>query len=182
MIPSLSDGEFGEGKSPMDVENAKYDDSVSAVIVGRSGLFVGETSVVNLGQRVVVGRSRMCDLSVARTSECLRLGKEALEQHRSYRKISRKHLSICLLDHDRLEVEDLSTNGTAVNGYRVDKIVVSGLSRMRPVVVEFGDGEKLEVTLTDGGETDLAHRNVRPEYGAEVLDEMPSSYDKTPIP
>lgn len=182
MIPVFAGALSGEGESPMDVENAKYDDSVSAAIVGKSGLFAGETSVVNLGQRVVVGRSRMCDLSVARTSECLRLGKEALEQHRSYRKISRKHLSICLVDQDRLEVEDLSTNGTAVNGYRVDKIVVSGLSNKRPVVVEFGDGERLEVTLSEGVSIDMARHSVRPEVGAQTLDEMPSSYDKTPTP
>lgn len=167
----------------MDVENAKYDDAVTARIVGRTGLFAGEETVVRLGQCVVVGRSRICDLSVARTAECLRLGKEALEQHRSYRKISRKHLRICLIEADRLEVEDLSTNGTAVDGYRIDKIVVSGLRHRRPVAVEFGDGELLEVTI---GEARARSRSSEAHTSAEVdrvhLDDIPSSYDKTPVP
>lgn len=167
----------------MDVENAKYDESVSARIVGKSGLFAGEESVVHLGQRVVVGRSRMCDLSVARTSECLRLGKEALEQHRSYRKISRKHLSICLVDADRLEVEDLSTNGTAVDGYRVDKIVVTGLRHRKPVIVEFGDGELLEVTIGEArprSRTSEAHTQHEMRVN---FDDVPSGYgSKTPVP
>ena len=131
----------------MDIENATYDPAVTLTVTGQAGLFKGEEIHVRLGQAVVVGRSRMCDVSVARTAECQRLGKEAMENHRSYRKISRKHFKISLIGPDLLEVEDLSTNGTVVNGYKVDRLQIPQFySAGKTAKIEFGDGEILLVS------------------------------------
>jgi hypothetical protein len=135
----------------MEIEDATYDSSTTAALAGQSGLFKGEETTLAIGQSLVVGRSRLCGLSVARARECLRMGKEALEAHKSYRKISRQHFKVTFINADMLEVEDLSTNGTVVNGHRVDKLIISGfVSLQREVRIEFGDGELITVRV-DGG-------------------------------
>ena len=168
----------------MDIENREYDGSFTATLVGRAGLFKGEEAVLHLGQCLVVGRSRMCNISVARTAECLRLGKEALERHRSYRKISRKHLRVCLTSADRLEVEDLSTNGTVVDGYRIDKVVVSGFrDRSGAVIIEFGDGEILEVEAKGPAERGSRRRHDEHEsIETRHPEDVHSGLDRTPVP
>ncbi|MEZ6194420.1 MAG: FHA domain-containing protein [Planctomycetota bacterium] len=157
----------------MDIENAQYDTSFAAEIEGTAGLFRGERTYCRLGQSVVVGRSRACDLSVARSDACLQLGREALDQHPSYRKISRRHIRITLLDADHLEVEDLSTNGTAVDGYRVDKRVLSDFrSRREGLRIEFGEGEILIVKPARGvpGPADELAANASGSHAGGLLD------------
>ncbi len=132
---------------PMDIDKAIYDGAATAEITGLTGLFRGAQATIRLGQSLVVGRSRMCDLSVARSEECVRLSKAALESHKSYRKISRQHFRICLTGKDRIEVEDLSTNGTVVNGFRIDRIVIDDFaSGNNKLSIQFGHGELIEVT------------------------------------
>ena len=171
-------------RQPIDVEKARYDGAHTASVVGRAGLFHGEEIIVHLGQCIVIGRSRMCDISLARTAECLRLGKEALEGHKSYRKISRKHIRICLLSPDHLEIEDLSTNGTVVNGHRIDRILLTDFaSRQGGVVIEFGDGEV--VTVKPGGPrlADAAEMptQMRSRAGG-IPSDAASNFDRTPVP
>jgi pSer/pThr/pTyr-binding forkhead associated (FHA) protein len=121
----------------------------------------------------------MCDVSVARTDECLRLGKEALERHRSYRKISRKHFRICLIGPDQLEIEDLSTNGTLVNGHRVDKIVIAGFQTAgRAVEIEFGAGEL--IVLTPGIAEGLDASKLA--ASRPTMEDSRSHWDRTPVP
>lgn len=130
----------------MDVEKATFDTAARAVITGRAGLFLGEQAFIHLGQCIVVGRSRTCDVSVARAGECLKLSKEALEHHASYRKISRRHFRVCLVSPEVLEVEDLSTNGTVVNGHRVHRVQIPTFgTEIKEVVIEFGEGENMLV-------------------------------------
>ena len=54
-----------------------------------------------------------------------------------------------------VEVEDLSTNGTVVNGHRVDRILITEFRREdKTLIIEFGEGERLRVTAgpaTAGG-------------------------------
>ncbi|MFT7619811.1 MAG: pSer/pThr/pTyr-binding forkhead associated (FHA) protein [Planctomycetota bacterium] len=133
----------------MDIDKATYDGSATAEVTGLSGLFNGSKATIRLGQCLVVGRSRMCGLSVARAEECIRLSKVALESHKSYRKISRQHFRICLVSVDRVEVEDLSTNGTVVNGFKIDRIAVDGFSGANnKITIQFGHGEVIEIIAT----------------------------------
>ncbi|MEE9392030.1 MAG: FHA domain-containing protein [Planctomycetota bacterium] len=135
----------------MDIEDQPYDTRTGAEALGQAGLFRGENAQICVGQSLVIGRSRTCGLSVARSAACLRLGKDALEQHSSYRKISRQHIKVSLLSPNHLEIEDLSTNGTVVDGFRIDRRMITDFrSRIEGVVVEFGDGEVVEFRPTDG--------------------------------
>ena len=167
----------------MDLEDARYDGSATARLTGHAGLFKGERAVVHVGQCMTVGRSRMCDVSVARTAECLRLGKESLERHKSYRKISRKHLRICLLGPDHLEIEDLSTNGTLVNGHRVDKVLIHGFSKAGSrVSVEFGEGEILVLEPAGPHEHDPREDGSRAHTESGFPLEGRANRDRTPVP
>lgn len=164
-----------------DVENAQYDPSASVRVQGKQGLFAGETARILIGQALVVGRSRMCDLSVARSGECQRMGRDALERHKSYRKISRKHLRICLVDADHLEIEDLSTNGTAVNGFRVDRVRLDLRNRGDAILVEFGEGELLEVRPAGPLDPDSDEAR-RIQSASRRSEDVPSGYDHSPVP
>ena len=167
----------------MDVDNAKYDDSATAVLNGRAGLFKGEQAVIHLGQRLIVGRSRMCEVSVARSAECLRLGKEALERHRSYRKISRRHFSVTYVAPDCLEIEDLSTNGTVVNGHRVDKILIEAFrTGAKTVVIEFGSGELSEVAPGGWAGKTASELLTEARDVSRLRDDVPSECGQTPVP
>ena len=157
----------------MDIEDARYDGSVTAELYGHSGLFLGEEARLHLGQSLVVGRSRLCEISAARARECLRMSKEALESHKSYRKISRKHFRVVLLNAEMLEVEDLSTNGTVVDGHRVDKVIVTDFSsKKREVRIEFGDGELITVRAA----------GPAPEGARQRNDSREQELQHTPIP
>jgi len=165
----------------MDADNVTYDNSTRLSLTGLGGLFKGEEAVISVGQRLTVGRSRMCEISVARTAECLRLGKEEMERHKSYRKISRKHLRISYLHPTMVEVEDLSTNGTLVNGFKIDRIVISGFGAGSPPIrVEFGEGELLIVEAPRG---DVPSAEIPTDHEkAPGIQDLHEDLDKTPIP
>lgn len=98
---------------------------------GLDGGFEGCEHFLSLGQSIVLGRSRSCDLypqliagSIGCEAEALRL-----------RRMSRQHvrISFCALHH--VEIEDLSRNGTRVDGTKVERVVLSDLLR-RPAMLE----------------------------------------------
>lgn len=151
----------------MQIDEAQFDGSFAALVRGASGLFRGESATLRIGQSVVLGRSRSCGLSVARSAECLRLGQEALERHPSYRRISRRHLRISLVSRAVLEIEDLSTNGTVVDGYRVDKRWIEDFDgRTDGIVISFGEGETVEVKPLVGAAADERARESTSRTGA----------------
>lgn len=168
----------------MDIEKATYDASVRAVVEGRTGLFKGEHAMLHLGQGIVVGRSRSCDVSVARAAECLKLSKEALEHHSSYRKISRKHFKVSLISADCLEVEDLSTNGTLVNGHKVQRLQITGfMSDMKRVIIHFGDGEEMAVYPADSRQTPSSERRTEMrDFTALRRTSAVEDVEATPVP
>lgn len=127
-------------------DNAQYCLSSRIWLWGEKGLYEGEQVAVCLGEAVVVGRSRVCSFSVVRTAAGKKLGREALEKHASYRQISRKHFRVSLLSPDLVEVEDLSTNGTSVNGYRVARIQLKIAGDDKCIGrIEFGANEAITI-------------------------------------
>jgi pSer/pThr/pTyr-binding forkhead associated (FHA) protein len=104
-----------------------YDDRHYMVLEGREGICAGERLKVSLGETVYVGRSRTCQLSLKKTPAFLRDRDGArgrIRTSRAYRSTSRRHVRIAYLDDDDVEVENLSRNGTYVDGHRVDRILL----------------------------------------------------------
>jgi hypothetical protein len=111
----------------------------------------GETLRVTLGESITCGRSRRCHWSLKRTVPYLedRNGaRERLEAAIAFRSVSRRHCRISFLALDLVEVENLSSNGTLVDGHAVDRLMLTDC-RTRAHVLQLGP-EGLELELSPG--------------------------------
>jgi pSer/pThr/pTyr-binding forkhead associated (FHA) protein len=111
-----------------------YDDRHYVLLRGREGVAAGERLKVSLGETVYVGRSRSCQFSLKKTPAFLRDRDGARRRIRSmlgYRSTSRRHVRIAYLAEDLVEIENLSRNGTLVDGHRVDRLFLRDARRER---------------------------------------------------
>jgi pSer/pThr/pTyr-binding forkhead associated (FHA) protein len=97
------------------------------VLVGAAGLVEGEEYSLPVGATVLIGRSRSCDISLQRCKAWLETEEEVRSEDQDFKTVSRKHARISCYDPENIEVEDLSSNGTFVDGERVDRVVLSDL-------------------------------------------------------
>ena len=112
----------------------------SLVLVGLSGVVQGEVFPIGYGKSVVVGRSRSCDISLRNCKQWLESEESRKTPDQSSKTVSRKHLKISFHNANSIEVEDLSSNGTFVDGKRIDRVVLTDL-KDRPHEVRMGAGE-----------------------------------------
>lgn len=113
------------------------------LVEGRGGLVDGVKVVLRSGVPLAVGRSRSCDLSFRRAAGFRRRpDREDLLRSREFNRLSRVHCELTLLADGRVEVLDLSHNGTWVDGDRVQgtKIVDlrHGAVHVDPLLGAFG--------------------------------------------
>lgn len=109
------------------VESPPPVSSCYALLRGLGVLADGQTLRIAEGQSVVVGRSRWCDWSLKRSPAYLKARGTARRQvQRSlvYASVSRRHVRVTLHARDRVEVENLSVNGTFVDEERVDRLIL----------------------------------------------------------
>ncbi len=88
----------------------------------------GENLEIALGDAVVLGRSRHCDWSLKRTPTWLKsqdAERQRLRATLSWRSTSRRHCRLTYLAPDLLDVENLSQNGTFVDGSPVARVLLS---------------------------------------------------------
>jgi pSer/pThr/pTyr-binding forkhead associated (FHA) protein len=98
------------------------------VLHGTYGTVQGKTYLIEQGKSVVIGRSRGCDI-------CLDVGEtqtfsnsDAQHAGKHFQTISRKHLKITFHNETKVELEDLSANGTTVDGEKIDKILLCDIT------------------------------------------------------
>ena len=104
-----------------------YNDRKFLQLRGTGDLGEGEILKLSMGETIVVGRSRHCDWSLKRTPAYLISEGDRREEIRTsiaFRSVSRQHVRISFLAPDMVDVENLSSNGTIVDGNRVDRIVL----------------------------------------------------------
>lgn len=95
-------------------------DGTRAIVVGRGGLLDGAKAALRAGVPFVVGRSRSCDLSFRKAPGFVqRADRERLLRSNEFNRLSRIHCEMTLLQDGRVEIRDLSHNGTWVEGDRV---------------------------------------------------------------
>lgn len=92
------------------------------VLEGTDGMLEGQGIRIAPGDAIVVGRSRSCDVSTRRSRRFLSSSEE--EQRRilddeDFLKVSRRHMEVRYIRRGRVEIRDLSRNGTFVNGRRI---------------------------------------------------------------
>lgn len=117
-----------------------YDDRHYLLLKGLPGLLAGETFKLNLGESVVVGRSKTCPFSLKKTAVYLRDRDGEREKIRSslaFRSVSRRHVRLSYVAPDVVEVINLSPNGTFVDGHRVDKMALEDV-RSNPHDIRLG--------------------------------------------
>ena len=99
------------------------------LVEGQGTWFDGLRAVLEPGKVVVVGRSRSCDVSVRKSQHFRHLpDKDEVLRSTEFNRISRIHCELSLVGPRRVEVRDLSSNGTWVDGARVKGAVVVDLS------------------------------------------------------
>ena len=111
------------------------------VLVGTEGVVRGERFELWRGASVVVGRSRSCDISLRRCKAWLAMDEEKRRSDRDFKTVSRKHVRITYREPGKIEIEDLSSNGTFLDGRRIERVEVTDL-RERPHELLLGTREK----------------------------------------
>lgn len=120
------------------------------ILRGKHGFLEGEVMVLGLGQSVIVGRSRSAELSLKRARRFLaRKDRMKLAKTERFLSVSRKHVRIHFLHPDLVEVEDLSKNGTLVDGRRIDRIGLTDI-RTNAHEIRLGSVEHLSVEWHNG--------------------------------
>jgi len=97
------------------------------VLVGVDGFVAGEEIPLQYGKTIIVGRSRSCDISLRRCPRWRELPVEERETEADFKTVSRKHLRVTFYNANSIELEDLSSNGTFVDGKRIERILISDL-------------------------------------------------------
>ncbi len=104
------------------------------VLIGTAGIVQGESYVLARGTAVVIGRSRSCDISLRRTSGYIKAPTETRDTDHDFNTVSRRHARIEVVN-DRARIEDLSTNGSFVNGEHLsgstDVDLINGVCAVR---------------------------------------------------
>ena len=101
--------------------------STGPALVGTEGFVQGEEYPLALGSTVVVGRSRGCEISLQRCKAWLALDEDQRNAEQDFKTVSRKHARIVCRNEAEIEVEDLSSNGTFIDGERIERIVITDL-------------------------------------------------------
>lgn len=96
------------------------------VLKGVKGIAQGEEFYINLGETVTIGRSRFCKISLRRCPKYKALTKEEKKSN-DVLSISRKHLRLVLSDPECIELRDISTNGTFIDGSRIKDKLISNI-------------------------------------------------------
>ena len=114
------------------------------VLVGVDGFVAGEEHSLEYGSTVVIGRSRSCEVSLQRAGSWLALSPEERDAAKDFKTVSRKHARVSYYNANSIEVEDLSSNGTFVNGKRIKRLVITDL-RERDYDVLLGTRERFRL-------------------------------------
>ena len=94
---------------------------------GTGKLGSGELLKLSMGETIVCGRSRHCDWSLKRAPAYLTgddIIRKAIRESLAFRSVSRRHVRIAYLASDMVDIENLSPNGTIVDGHQVDRIIL----------------------------------------------------------
>lgn len=114
------------------------------VLTGIAGVVEEEVFHLEYGKSVTIGRSRACDISLRNCKRWLELEETGEVPEESAKTVSRKHLKITFHNADSIELEDLSSNGTYVDGIRIDRLVITDI-REAPHEVQMGGGDKFRL-------------------------------------
>ena len=97
------------------------------MLKGVSGIVKDESFPIEPGQDVVLGRSRSCEISLKSCRAYSLMEPEQRDKDEGLLTVSRKHVRIRFVKTDGIEIEDLSSNGTFLDGKKVEKMTITDL-------------------------------------------------------
>ena len=115
---------------------------------GVGPLAEGQQLKIAVGESIVIGRSRHCDWSLRRAPTFLKSNREerkAIRKDLAFNSVSRKHVRLTYKAPDELEIENLSGNGTLVDGREVTRAVLTDIRRETHVIRLGPEGVVLEL-------------------------------------
>jgi hypothetical protein len=115
-------------------------------LVGVAGHVKGEEYPLKYGTKVVVGRSRSADWSLVQLSSWTGKSKQEQEDDHAFRTISGKHFEITMYNLGSIELVNLSSNGTKLDGEAVDRTTITDVST-NSHEISFGADEVLKLEL-----------------------------------
>lgn len=112
------------------------------VLQGVEGLVKGEEYNIELGESIVLGRSSKCDI-------CLKyLCEDEVTGQKHFNTISREHVRISFHNPTTIEIEDLSSNGTYIDGKQISSYIISDAT-IRAHHLQLGAKEKFLLVLKE---------------------------------
>lgn len=114
------------------------------VLRGVAGIVNRHEAVLPPGGELIVGRSRSCGFSLRR---CLP-GEDMSLADREFLRVSRHHFRVAWSGPGLVEVEDLSRNGTFVDGRRVDRVQLRDLET-KPAEIHMGGRDRFLLEWRD---------------------------------
>lgn len=126
------------------------------VLIGVAGLVDGEVFPLADGVEVVIGRSRSCTVSLRRVVNYLNAPQATRDADHDFNTVSRRHLRITVAA-TTASIEDLSTNGTQVNGQALEGPQQIDLAS-GGCVLRLGTREQFELRLVDRDDPRLEGR------------------------
>ena len=114
------------------------------VLVGIAGVMEGELFPLEYGKSVTIGRSRSCDISLRNCKRWDELEQAGNIPEETSKTVSRKHVKITFHNAASVEIDDVSSNGTYLDGNRIDRIVVTDV-RETSHEVKLGGGDILRM-------------------------------------
>ncbi len=125
-----------------------YDSRRFLSLKGIGELGAGENLKLSMGETIVCGRSRHCDWSLKRAPAYLGGSpqrRDGIRKSLAFRSVSRQHVRISYLAPDMVELTNLSSNGTIVDGNKVDRIILKNCDAETHVIKLGPKGVELEL-------------------------------------
>lgn len=135
----------GDGPDPA---KGSGPDQAWIALHGAGPLAEGQQLKIAVGESIVIGRSRHCDWSLRRAPAYLKSSgaeRKAIREDLEFNSVSRKHVRLTYRAPDELEIENLSGNGTLLDGEPIDKVVLTDIRRETHVLRLGPEGIVLEL-------------------------------------
>ena len=122
------------------------DESLHLKLTGIAGFIKGESFLLRPGSVTVIGRSRSCDISLREVKSGSDDSEGAKEDH--YKTVSRQHARISFKGDAEVVIEDLSHNGSYLDGQRIQtSATVTDLAK-KSHELRLGTNETFKAELT----------------------------------
>lgn len=126
------------------------------VVRGTKGFLSGAVHMLRVGESMTIGRSRSADLSMRKAERLYEQDDwRILMNSEPFLSVSRHHVRIHFLHRDLVEVKDMSSNGTMLDGRRIDCVAITDLDE-QPHTLRLGARESFRLEIVPEGRAEDA--------------------------